>query len=131
METVRVQVSARPPESSTLEEDLQRAREIARWMDTQFNIAGIDFGFDAIIGLIPGIGDLITSAIGLYPIYLARKHNLGRLVQTRMAMNLVADFALGAVPLVGDAFDIVFKAHRKNLAILEKALEKRLSKTSP
>src|SRR5690349_17209379 len=83
-----------------LEVDLQRARQIAMLLDAQFNVAGVKFGMDAIVGLVPGIGDAVTTLIGLYPLYVARRHGLGRWVTTRMAGNLLLDFALGAVPVL-------------------------------
>jgi hypothetical protein len=107
-----------------LETDLQRARQIAMLLDAQFNVAGIKFGMDAIVGLVPGIGDAVTTLIGLYPLYVARRHGLGRWVTTRMAGNLLLDFALGAVPVLGDIFDVAYKANLKNLDLLEKAVEK-------
>lgn len=104
---------------------MARVRKLATLLDSQFEVAGIRFGWDSIIGLIPGAGDLITGGIALYPLYIARKHRLGRWAMMRMAANVGTDALLGAVPVVGDAFDVVFKANKKNLAILEKAVLKR------
>jgi len=106
-------------------QDLQIARAISRLLDSQFEVGGVKFGLDAILGLIPVAGDLISTAIGLYPIHLARKHRLGRLVVLRMLANLGADFLIGAVPLAGDAFDVFFKAHLKNYKLLESAARER------
>jgi hypothetical protein len=66
-------------------------------------------------------GDLIALTVGTYPIYLARKHGLGRTVIARMWANLAVDFVGGLVPIVGDAFDVVYKANLKNLKLLEDA----------
>src|SRR5687767_14820918 len=84
-----------------LEADLVRARMIANLMDAQFEIGNLKFGLDAIIGLVPAVGDTISALIGLYPLHVARKHKLGRVVQTRMAANLLADWLVGLVPLAG------------------------------
>lgn len=108
-----------------LEADVERVRKLAQLMDAQFEIAGIKLGWDAIIGLVPVVGDLASAAIAAYPIHIARKHKLGRLLQTRMAANVLLDWAIGAVPVIGDVFDVAFKANLKNLALLEKAAEKR------
>jgi hypothetical protein len=122
MERINVEVRRHDVE---LEAQLVRLRKLAQLFDAQFSIAGIRFGMDAIIGLIPGVGDTITAVIGLYPIYVANKHKLGKRVQARMAANLLIDWALGSVPVAGDAFDVFFKSFLKNVALLEKAAEKR------
>lgn len=123
-EPVAERVEVRPVDNA-LEADLARVRKLATLLDSQFEIAGIRFGWDSIIGLIPGAGDLITGGIALYPLYIARKHRLGTWTLMRMAANVGADALVGAVPVVGDAFDVVFKANKKNLALLEKAARKR------
>jgi hypothetical protein len=112
-----------------LEADIERVRRLATVLDAQFEIAGYRFGWDAIIGLVPVVGDLATAVVGAYPIVIARKHGLGKFVQTRMAMNLLVDWAVGEIPLAGDLFDAAFKANLKNLALLEKAAEKRRLKS--
>jgi hypothetical protein len=109
----------------SLEQDLEIARIIAKAMDSSFSVGGIKFGLDAIIGLVPVAGDAVTLAIGMYPIFLARKHKLGKMVIGRMMANLGLDFVTGLVPFAGDAFDVLFKANLKNLKILEEAAAKR------
>jgi hypothetical protein len=110
-----------------LQADLRRARRLAQLMDSEFEIAGYRIGWDPIIGLIPAAGDLITTLIGLYPLILARKHKLGgRVLQSRMLLNLLIDFGVGSIPLAGDAFDAMYKAMLKNVALLERAAEKKL-----
>src|SRR3954469_21610131 len=89
--------------------DLKRARWLANWLDSKFQIAGVRFGLEGIVGLIPVVGDLLGALAGLYPIYVARRHRLGRLLQARMAWNLLIEWLIGCVPFVGDAFDIAFK----------------------
>jgi hypothetical protein len=105
-----------------LERELQQARMLARLLDSQFEVAGIRFGLDALIGLVPVVGDTIAVLVGTYPLYLARKHKLGKTVEWRMIANLAIDYVGGLVPLVGDAFDVGFKANLKNLEILERAV---------
>ena len=113
---------------SDLDIDLARARRLATLLDAEFSIAGVQFGLDAIVGLIPVAGDLVTSAAALYPIYIAKKHNLGKTLQARMALNVLVDFAAGSIPLVGDVVDVAFKANLKNLALLERAAARRAGK---
>jgi len=116
------------PRPGELERDIERVRMFARAMDAQFEIAGIKFGWDSIIGLVPVAGDIATALFGLYPILIARKHNLSRVTRMRMAANFALDLAVGAIPLAGDVFDVAFKANLKNLALLEKAAAKAQQK---
>ena len=110
---------------SELEADLVRARQLATLLAAQFEVAGFKFGMDAIVGLIPGVGDLAMTIAGMYPLHLVRKHGLGRWAMARMAGNLAIDFVVGSVPVLGDLFDAAFKANLKNLAILERAVAAR------
>lgn len=94
---------------------------LAYWMDTAFCIPGlgIRFGFDAIIGLIPGLGDILTSLISLY-ILAARRYGVPRATLMRMAFNFAVDTIVGSVPLLGDAFDVYWKANVMNVALLRR-----------
>ena len=110
---------------SVLESDLARVRRLATLLDAEFSFAGIKFGLDAIVGLVPVAGDLLTAAASLYPIYIARKHGLGKTLEARMAFNVLVDFAAGSIPLIGDVVDVAYKANLKNLALLERAVARR------
>jgi hypothetical protein len=114
-------VSAEPD----LRVDLERARKLATLLDSQFSVAGVRFGLDAIAGLVPVVGDTLTALAALYPIWLARRHDLGKTVQARMALNVVADWAAGSIPVIGDLIDVTYKANLKNLKLLERAAERR------
>jgi len=103
---------------------------LADLLDAEFQIAGVRFGFDALVGLVPGIGDAVGFLAGLYPIHLVRKHQLGRRVEQRMIANLMIDSIGGMIPIVGDLFDVTFKANLKNLALLERAIADRHGKRS-
>lgn len=121
---LRVEVrSARPQ----LQRDLARVEQLARLLDARFEIAGVKFGWDSLIGLVPVAGDLATAAMALYPVYLAGRHDLGSLTIARMLGNVGLDVIVGAVPVAGDIFDIAFKANRRNLALFRKAVESRRS----
>ncbi len=106
------------------EERLQQVRFLARIMDEQFIVpgTGIRFGWDSILGLFPGIGDAITSAVSLLIVHHARQTGASRIALARMLANIGVDFLVGAVPLVGDAFDFAWKANRKNARLLEQHL---------
>jgi hypothetical protein len=127
MSTVAVHVQRREPRQVVLdlEADLQHARTLARLLDSEFEVAGIRFGLDAIAGLVPVIGDTLSLFAGMYPLYLARKHKLGKAVELKMLANLTIDYVGGLIPVAGDVFDVAFKANLKNLALLEKAAAKR------
>jgi hypothetical protein len=102
---------------------------VARWLadnlDAKFSVGGVRFGYDSLIGLIPGIGDVATGVLALYQIYVAGRHNLGGWTIARMLGNVLLDVLIGLVPLVGDLADVAFKANRRNLALLIKAAQKQ------
>lgn len=99
---------------------LARIERLARLMDTAFAIPGtrIRFGADSIIGLAPGIGDAITTAMAAYLIYEARKMGLPKRKLLRMGGNMLLDSMIGVVPLVGDVADVFFKGNRRNFQIV-------------
>ena len=109
-----------------LETDLRRARKLARLLDAQFSFMGIPFGLDSIAGLIPVVGDTLTALASTYPIWVAKRHDLGKVVVSRMAFNVMVDWTAGLVPVVGDLIDVTYKANLKNLKLLEEAVEKKL-----
>ncbi len=95
---------------------------LARWMDSVFVIpgTGIRFGLDAVVGLIPGLGDTLTSVVSLYILKVASLRGVPRVVLARMALNIAIDYLLGTIPVVGDAFDIYWKANLKNVELLRR-----------
>jgi hypothetical protein len=103
-------------------DDFEHLDMIANLMDSQFVIPGtkITFGIDAILGLIPVLGDTISLAISSYILHHAHIHNVPRWVKARMVFNLGIDWAIGVVPFVGDLFDVGWKANLKNVALLKK-----------
>ena len=105
--------------------DLERVRKLAGWMDTKFSIAGVRFGMDGVIGLIPVVGDTATALVSLYPLAVARRHGLGKWVQAKIFGNIALDWLVGLVPVVGDLFDVGFKANVRNLRVIERAAERR------
>ena len=81
---------------------------------------GYRIGLDGIIGLIPGIGDVITVAIAARIVHLGHKMGMPKALISKMLRNIVLDFLLGAVPLVGDVADFFFKANKRNVKAMEK-----------
>lgn len=94
-------------------------------MDTAFRLPGTRFrlGWDTILGLIPGIGDIAAFAPSAYIVLESHKMGLPRHKVIRQCVNCGLDFAVGSVPLIGDIFDATFKANRKNVAILRDHFE--------
>jgi len=83
---------------------------------------GLKVGFDPIIGLIPGVGDLIATIISAYIIILATQFRLPKGLLGTMIMNVALEFVVGTIPLFGDIFDAYFKSNVRNLDLLEKHL---------
>jgi hypothetical protein len=105
-------------------ERIARLDALANLLDTALVVPGtnIRFGFDAMIGLIPGIGDAITTLMALYIVREARELGVPRHLIARMLVNVAVDGAVGAVPFLGDAFDVMFRANRRNMALLRNHL---------
>ncbi|OUL17343.1 hypothetical protein BV378_38610 [Nostoc sp. RF31YmG] len=103
---------------------LNRIRKLSRLMDTSIRIPGIGFriGIDPIIGLVPGAGDLISTAFSAYIIYLATRFGIPRQDLTKMIFNVGLEAVVGTVPLIGDLFDAFYKSNIRNLEILEQHL---------
>lgn len=104
-----------------------RFERLTRFLDDSFQIpgTGISIGWDSIIGIVPGLGDLISTILACYLIYQARQLGASNWVLARMIGNTGADFLLGSVPVAGDVFDVFFKSNRRNSQLLKKHLDRR------
>ena len=102
--------------------DLDNARALARVLDTAVGIPGtrIRVGLDALLGLIPGAGDAVGAALSGYIILAAARAGASRPVLARMIGNVVVDTVIGAIPVLGDLFDVAFRSNSRNVAILER-----------
>lgn len=100
-------------------------------LERSFRIPGVNMpiGLDAIVGLIPVVGDIVTTALGAYIVWEARNLGLSKFQLTRMGANVAFDTLLGLVPLVGDAADFFYRSNTKNLRILKKHLDKHHPET--
>ena len=109
----------------------QRVEMLERVLERSFRIPGINYpvGLDAIAGLIPVVGDLLTAAMGAYIVWEARNLGLPKWKIWKMGANVAFDTAVGAVPLVGDAFDVLFRSNTRNLRIIRKHLDKHHPET--
>jgi hypothetical protein len=104
------------------ESHLEMLRLLSRWMDTAFEVPGLGwkFGLDPIIGLVPVVGDLVTSVISLYILAVAQHYQIPQSTKLRMGLNVAIDYLVGAIPLLGNFFDFAWKANDLNLKLLER-----------
>ena len=94
---------------------LRAAETLSRWLDGRY--------LDPLMGfLLPGVGDLLSSGLGMIPIVLAWRRRAPRALLARMILNLAADAAGGSIPILGDVWDFVFRAHARNHALLRARL---------
>lgn len=105
----------------TPQKALNDISSLARLMDSQFKVPGTNwrFGLDAIIGLIPGVGDLSTFAVSGYMLWMMANNGASGYVMARMVINVLIDALIGSIPLIGDLFDFYYKANMRNLRLME------------
>ncbi|MBU0556293.1 MAG: DUF4112 domain-containing protein [Alphaproteobacteria bacterium] len=110
----------------------QRVEIMEQVLENALVIPGTRFriGLDAMVGIIPVVGDLLAAAMGAWIVWEARNLGLSRWQLLRMSSNVAIDTAIGAVPIVGDAFDIVFRSNSRNLRIIRKHLDKHHPETA-
>lgn len=103
---------------------VERLRALSRLLDSAFVIPGTRyrFGLDALIGLVPGLGDAVSAVFSGYLILQASRLGAPRSVVNRMIANVALDTAVGWVPLLGDLFDVAWKSNNRNMALLEEHL---------
>lgn len=101
---------------------IELLRQWSRLMDSAYRVPGTSyrFGWDPIIGLIPGVGDVATSSFAVTILYHANRLGVPRIVLARMVLNTLGDLAAGLVPFAGDVADIAWKSNTQNLALLER-----------
>lgn len=113
------------PEVGTIERRVERLRRVGWMLDSTFKLpgTGIRFGVDSLIGLVPGLGDLVAGALSLYIIAESARLGVPRGLLLRMGWNVAVDTFVGEVPILGDIFDVAWKANMRNLALLEDHLQ--------
>ena len=110
------------PSSPATAATMEALRRWAVLLDSAFRVPGtnVRFGLDAIIGLVPGLGDLVAPIFTVVLLGTALKMRVPAVVVARMVLNAVIDMALGIVPLAGDIGDVFWKADLRNMALLER-----------
>ena len=111
---------AAPYDAASRRAALDRLDILATAFDTAFMLPGtnVRFGVELLLRLVPGVGDAIASMLSFYLLYEARRLDVPRLLFARMLGNVLLEGAVGMVPLAGDAFDVFFRANRRNVALL-------------
>jgi hypothetical protein len=127
VKTIHFGTGANPFGNLTREQRLARLDALAKLLDVAFILPGtnVRYGIDGLIGLIPVVGDLITTAISLWLVREARALGAPWHLTMRMLGNVALDGVVGIVPLVGDAFDVMFRANVRNVKLLHRWLEKQ------
>lgn len=117
-------MSSATSNAATHRDTLRRLRRLATLLDNAYTIPGtrIRIGLDAIIGLVPGLGDVVTALLALYIVIKANQFGVRRRTLALMLINVAIDLFGGAIPILGDIFDIAWKCNARNLRLLEKEM---------
>ena len=94
--------------------------DLARYLDGLFRIPGTNwrFGLDALIGLVPNVGDTLTSFASFYILFAGVRYGVPKITLLRMAFNIAVDYLVGSIPFLGDAFDFVWKSNQQNMNLI-------------
>src|SRR3954454_13300159 len=94
--------------------------DLARYLDGLFRVPGTNwrFGLDALIGLVPNVGDTLTSFASFYILFAGVRYGVPKITLLRMAFNIAVDYLVGSIPFIGDAFDFVWKSNQQNMDLI-------------
>jgi hypothetical protein len=111
---------------------IDQLRRWSRLMDSAYRVPGtqVRFGWDPVVGLVPGLGDFATASFSALILYRAFRLGVPRVVLIRMVLNILIDLVAGAVPLVGDLFDVAWRSNSMNFALLERHEQASIRPTS-
>jgi len=117
LEEVSFAPTRQPAQVGEVEQSLER---LSFWMDDLFRVPGLGwrFGLDALVGLIPGLGDTATSLVSFYILAAGVRYRVPKITLLRMGLNIGIDYLVGSLPLVGDVFDAWWKSNQMNVALL-------------
>jgi hypothetical protein len=110
------------PATFDADERLRWVERVARLMDSQFQLPGtrFRFGLDPLLGLLPIVGDLSTTAVSVALLLTMLRHGASGAVVVRMALNILLDTVVGAIPIIGNVFDFAYKSNERNVALLRR-----------
>ncbi len=113
----RFETAVKERKQIEIEESLE---SLSRYLDdwVKIPVVGWRFGLDALIGLVPNVGDMATAGLSFYILLAGGRYGVPKITILRMAFNIGLDYVVGAIPVVGDAFDFVWKSNRKNMDLL-------------
>jgi len=113
---------AATPATLDTDERLRWVERVARLMDSQFRLPGtrFRFGLDPLLGLVPIVGDLSTTAVSVVLLLTMVRYGASGAVVVRMALNILLDTVVGAIPLIGNVFDFAYKSNERNVALLRR-----------
>ena len=106
--------------SNRINEVNKAAKIFAKLLDSQFEIGGVRFGIDPILDIIPWFGDIAGAVLSLFILHTAWTAQVSKIDFMKMVLNIIIDFVVGAIPILGVIFDVIFKANMRNIKILEK-----------
>lgn len=111
--------AAPPGQRAEVERSLD---ELSRYLDGLFRIPALGwrFGLDALVGLVPGVGDVATTAVSFYILVAGVRYRVPKITLLRMALNIAVDYLLGAVPVAGDLLDAFWKSNQKNVELIRR-----------
>ena len=134
MEEIENRGIAGLPKRQASQVEIEKGLEdLSRYLDGLFRIPGTGwrFGLDALIGLIPNVGDTLTSFASFYILIAGARYGVPKITLLRMAFNIGLDYLVGTIPFIGDAFDFFWKANKQNMDLIrERATGKDVGTTS-
>ncbi len=106
---------------------LRRIQKLAHVLDARFSLPGtrIRFGYDSLVGLLPGVGDTLTLIPQLFLLYEAVRLKLGKRTLLKMGLNVATDWLVGTIPVFGDLFDLAFKSNVRNAKLVTEAIHRK------
>ena len=122
LEVGRVKTTSTKLEERRQVEVEESLETLSLWLDDliRIPIVGWRFGLDALIGLIPGFGDTVTTLSSFYILIAGVRYGVPKITLLRMALNIAIDYVVGMIPFLGDTFDFFWKSNRKNLDLIKK-----------
>ena len=126
-EIEKIEISNLSPQREKQIEIEESLETLSRYLDGLFKVpgTGFKFGLDALIGLIPNVGDISTSLLSFYILVAGVRYGVPKITLVRMAFNIGLDYVVGSIPFIGDAFDFFWKSNKQNIELIRENGEGR------